>query len=71
MHYRDFPLFHLERVPIMMVEVAGVEPASETASTERLRVYPAFDLEKGTPTGELILFHPFGSAPLSERAEPP
>ena len=32
-----------------MVEVRGVEPLSEMASPERLRVYPAFDLERGTP----------------------
>ena len=54
-----------------MVEVRGVEPLSETESTELLRVYPAFNLGRSTPTGGLISFHPFGSAPLSERAEPP
>ena len=54
-----------------LVEVRGVEPLSETESTELLRVYPAFDLGRSTPTGGLIPYHPFDSAPLSERAEPP
>ena len=54
-----------------MVEVRGVEPLSETESTKLLRVYGAFDLGSGTPTSGLIRNHPLGSAPLSERAEPP
>ena len=54
-----------------MVEVRGVEPLSETESTELLRVYPAFDLGRSTPTGGLIPFHPFGSAPCSARTESP
>ena len=54
-----------------MVEVARVELASETESTKLLRVYGAFDLGSGTPTSGLIRNHPLGSAPLSERAEPP
>ena len=54
-----------------MVEVRGVEPLSETASPELLRVYGAFDLGRGTPTPGLIPVHPFGSAPCGERAEPP
>ena len=53
------------------MEVRGVEPLSETASPELLRVYPAFDLGRGTPTGGLIPNHPFGSAPCGGRAEPP
>ena len=32
------------------MEVAGIEPATETASPERLRVYLAFDLGRSTPT---------------------
>ena len=52
-----------------MVEVARVELASETESTELLRVYPAFDLDRGMPTGGLIPDHPFGSAPCNARAE--
>ncbi len=43
-----------------MVEVRGVEPLSEMESTRLLRVYPAFDLETGTPTSGLIPNHPFG-----------
>ena len=58
-------------VPILMVEVARVELASETESAKLLRVYGAFDLGSGTPTSGLIRNHPLGSAPLSERAEPP
>jgi len=54
-----------------MVEVRGVEPLSETASPEHLRVYPAFDLGWSTPTSGLIPIHPFGSAPCSTRAESP
>ena len=54
-----------------MVEVRGVEPLSETASPELLRVYCAIDLGRGMPTHGLIRIHPFDSAPLSERAEPP
>ena len=54
-----------------MVEVRGVEPLSETALTENLRVYPAIGLGRGTPTGGLIPFHPLGSAPCSRRTEPP
>ena len=54
-----------------MVEVRGVEPLSETASPELLRVYPAFDLGRGMPTGGLIPNHPFDSAPCGGRAEPP
>ena len=55
----------------LMVEVARVELASETESTELLRVYGAFGLGRSTPTSGLIRNHPLGSAPLSERAEPP
>ena len=58
-------------VPILMVEVRGVEPLSEMESTERLRVYPTFDLGRGMPAGGLIPNHPFGSAPCSARAESP
>ena len=54
-----------------LVEVGGVEPPSGAASTEHLRVYPAFGLGTGTPAGGLIPFHPFGSAPCSGRKEPP
>ena len=54
-----------------MVEVRGVEPLSETESTELLRVYGAFGLGRSTPTSGLIPFHPFGSAPCSARAESP
>lgn len=54
-----------------MVEVARVELASETESAKLLRVYYAFDLGWSTPAHGLIHNHPFGSAPLSERAEPP
>ena len=54
-----------------MVEVRGVEPLSETALPEHLRVYPAIDLGRGMPTGGLIPIHPFGSAPCSVRAENP
>ena len=54
-----------------LVEVRGVEPLSETESTELLRVYGAFGLGRSTPTPGLILFHPFGSAPCSTRAESP
>ena len=54
-----------------MVEVRGVEPLSETESIKLLRVYSAFDLGWSTPTNGLIPNHPLGSAPLSERAEPP
>ena len=52
-----------------MVEVAGVEPASEMESDERLRVYPAIDLGRSTRTGTLIPFHPLGSVPCSARTE--
>ena len=58
-------------VPILLVEVRGVEPLSETESTELLRVYPAFGLGRGMPAGGLIPNHPFGSAPCSARAESP
>ena len=54
-----------------MVEVAGVEPASEMASPKLLRVYPAFDLGNGKRTSALSRNHPFGSAPCSGRAELP
>ena len=54
-----------------MVEVRGVEPLSETESAKLLRVYGAFSLGSGMPTPGLIRDHPLGSAPLSERAEPP
>ena len=54
-----------------LVEVRGVEPLSETALPEHLRVYPAIDLGRGMPTGGLIPIHPFGSAPCSVRAENP
>ena len=53
------------------MEVRGVEPLSEMESTERLRVYPTFDLGRGMPAGGLIPNHPFGSAPCSARAESP
>ena len=56
-------------VPILMVEVVGVEPPSETASTKLLRVYPAFDLARGMPTGGLILKQPFGYTNFGARAE--
>ena len=55
----------------VLVEVRGVEPLSETASPKLLRVYYAFNLGQSTLTHELIFNHPFDSAPLSERAEPP
>ena len=58
-------------VPISMVEVRGVEPLSEMESAKLLRVYPAIDLGRGTPTSGLIPFHPLGSAPCSGRTEPP
>ena len=54
-----------------MVEVAGVEPASETESVERLRVYPAVYLGQGMPAGGLIPVHPLDSAPCGGRTEPP
>ena len=54
-----------------LVEVAGVEPASETASPERLRVYCAIGLGCGMPTHGLIRIHPLGSAPCGGRTEPP
>ena len=38
-----------------MVEVRGVEPLSETASPKHLRVYPAFNLGKSTPTRQAYL----------------
>ena len=53
----------------IMVEVGGVEPPSETASTKLLRVYPAFDLARGMPTGGLILKQPFGYTNFGARAE--
>ena len=53
----------------LMVEVGGVEPPSETASTKLLRVYPAFDLARGMPAGGLILKHPFGYTNFGARAE--
>ena len=56
-------------VPILMVEVGGVEPPSETASTKLLRVYPAFDLARGMPTGGLIHKQPFGYTNCDARAE--
>ena len=59
------------RVPKILVEVRGVEPLSEMASPRLLRVYCAFSLDWGMPTHGLIPSHPLGSAPLSERAEPP
>ena len=59
------------RVPKILVEVRGVEPLSETESTELLRVYGAFGLGRSTPTSGLIPIHPLGSAPLSARAERP
>ena len=40
----------LTGISSFMVEVRGVEPLSETASPERLRVYLAFDLGRSTPT---------------------
>ena len=54
-----------------LVEVRGVEPLSEMESTERLRVYPAFNLGTGKRTSALSRNHPFGSAPCSGRAELP
>ena len=58
-------------VPILMVEVRGVEHLSEMESAKLLRVYPAIGLGRGTPTSGLIPFHPLGSAPCSGRTEPP
>jgi len=52
-----------------MVEVGGVEPPSETASTKLLRVYPAFNLARSMPTGGLIPKHPFGYTNFGARAE--
>ena len=52
-----------------LVEVGGVEPPSEIASTKLLRVYPAFDLARGMPTGGLILRQPFGYTNFGARAE--
>ena len=52
-----------------MVEVGGVEPPSETASTKLLRVYHAFDLARGMPAGGLIPKHPFGYTNFGARAE--
>ena len=43
-----------------MVEVGGVEPPSEAASTKLLRVYSAFDLARGMPTDGLIPKQPLG-----------
>ena len=54
-----------------MVEVAGVEPASEMESDERLRVYATFDLGCGRPMTGLIRNHPLGSVPCSARTERP
>ena len=54
-----------------MVEVRGVEPLSETALTEHLRVYCAIGLGCGMPTHGLIRIHPLGSAPCDGRTEPP
>ena len=53
------------------MEVGGVEPPSETASTKLLRVYLAFDLARDMPTSGLILKHPFGYTCRSARAESP
>ena len=58
-HYHLFP----------DMEVGGVEPPSETASTKLLRVYPAFDLARGMPTGGLIPKQPFGYTNCDARAE--
>ena len=49
-HYHLFPI----------LEVGGVEPPSEAASTKLLRVYPAFDLARGMPTDGLIPKQPLG-----------
>lgn len=38
-----------------MVELRGVEPLSEMASPEHLRVYLAFNLERSTPTKRAYL----------------
>ena len=38
-----------------MVELRGVEPLSEMASPENLRVYLAFNLERSTPTERAYL----------------
>ena len=54
-----------------MVEVRGVEPLSEMESTERLRVYYAFNLGRSKRTHALSPDHPFGSVPCSARAESP
>ena len=52
-----------------LVEVGGVEPPSETASTKLLRVYPAFDRARGMPAGGLIPKQPFGYTSCGARAE--
>ena len=52
-----------------LVEVRGVEPLSETAPHELLRVYPAFNLDQSTPTGGLIPKQPFGYTNCGARAE--
>ena len=78
-HCHQLPVYHTdiianERLKLALrdlVEVRGVEPLSETESTKRLRVYPAFDLGNGKRTSALSRNHPFGSAPCSGRAELP
>ena len=61
--------FKLRPAERRLVEVGGVEPPSETASNKLLRVYPAFDLARGMPTGGLILKQPFGYTNFGARAE--
>lgn len=56
-------------VPILLVEVGGVEPPSETASTKPLRVYPTFNLAYGMPMGRLIHMHPLGYTDCDARTE--
>ncbi len=58
-------------VPILMVEVGGVEPPSETALAKRLRVYSAFDLAFGTPANGLIRKHPLDFTGCGVQAENP
>ena len=57
------------RVPKILVEVGGVEPPSGAVLTKLLRVYPAFDLARGTPAGGLIPKQPFGYTNCDARAE--
>ena len=67
---QDIPkLFTIHYYLFTDMEVGGVEPPSETASTKLLRVYPAFDLARGMPTGGLILKQPLGYTNFGARAE--